>query len=161
MIYIYIYILVNRTLLKCTHWFELVSQVSDVAHGPPVRVILHEWYMVCITKFSFELFDMLCTLFILVHLSLRLKWCCLIKICTLSVVVVGVVVNFSNCHLRLQNNGMHWLISTKLGTDYPWVKGIQFLAHLSWKLKWTFLITCRPSSVCLSVRLSVCLSVRL
>ena len=27
-----------------------------------------------------------------------------------------------------------------------------FLAHLSWKLKWAFLITCRPSSVCLSVR---------
>ena len=23
-----------------------------------------------------------------------------------------------------------------------------FLAHLSWKLKWAFLITCRPSSVC-------------
>ena len=30
-----------------------------------------------------------------------------------------------------------------------------FLAHLSWKLKWAFLITCRPSSV----RPSVCLSV--
>ena len=31
-----------------------------------------------------------------------------------------------------------------------------FLAHLSWKLKWAFLIAC-----CLSVRLSVCPSVRL
>ena len=31
-----------------------------------------------------------------------------------------------------------------------------FLAHLSWKLKWAFLITCRSSSVCLSVRPSVC-----
>ena len=30
-----------------------------------------------------------------------------------------------------------------------------FLAHLSWKLKWAFLITCRLSSVFLSVRLSV------
>jgi hypothetical protein len=30
-----------------------------------------------------------------------------------------------------------------------------FLAHLSWKLKWTFLIARFPSSVCLSVRLSV------
>ena len=30
-----------------------------------------------------------------------------------------------------------------------------FLAHLSWKLKWAFLITRCPSSVCLSVRLSV------
>ena len=30
-----------------------------------------------------------------------------------------------------------------------------FLAHLSWKLKWAFLITCRPSSVCLSVCVSV------
>ena len=33
-----------------------------------------------------------------------------------------------------------------------------FLAHLSWKLKWAFLITCRPSSVRpSSVRPSVCL----
>ena len=31
-----------------------------------------------------------------------------------------------------------------------------FLARLSWKLKWAFLITFRPSSVCLSVRPSVC-----
>ena len=28
------------------------------------------------------------------------------------------------------------------------------LAHLSWKLKWAFLITCRPSSVCPSVNFS-------
>ena len=32
-----------------------------------------------------------------------------------------------------------------------------FLAHLSWKLKWAFLITCRPSYVCLFVCLSVLL----
>ena len=37
--------------------------------------------------------------------------------------------------------------------------GKAFLAHLSWKLKWALLITCRPSSVCLSVCLSVHLSV--
>ena len=37
---------------------------------------------------------------------------------------------------------------------------LYYLAHLSWKLKWAFLITCRPSSVCPSVRPSVCLSVR-
>ena len=37
------------------------------------------------------------------------------------------------------------------------LQSIAFVAHLSWKLKWAFLITCRPSSV----RLSVCLSVRL
>ena len=30
-----------------------------------------------------------------------------------------------------------------------------FLAHLSWKLKWAFLIAFRPPSVCLSVRPSV------
>ena len=30
-----------------------------------------------------------------------------------------------------------------------------FLAHLSWKHKWAFMITCCPSSVCLSVRPSV------
>jgi hypothetical protein len=36
---------------------------------------------------------------------------------------------------------------------------IAFLAHLSWKLKWAILIAFCPSSVCLSVRLSVCLTV--
>ena len=36
---------------------------------------------------------------------------------------------------------------------------VLFLAHLSWKLKWAFLITCRPASVCPSVCPSVCLSV--
>ena len=40
-----------------------------------------------------------------------------------------------------------------------WSKYYHFLAHLSWKLKWAFLITCRPSSLCPSVRPSVCLSV--
>jgi hypothetical protein len=35
--------------------------------------------------------------------------------------------------------------------------GLSFLAHLSWKLKWAFLIALCPSSVCPSV----CLSVRL
>ena len=30
-----------------------------------------------------------------------------------------------------------------------------FLAHLSWKLKWAFLIAFRPAAVRLSVRLSV------
>jgi hypothetical protein len=42
---------------------------------------------------------------------------------------------------------------------------LDFLAHLSWKLKWAFLIALCPSSVrlsvCPSVRPSVCLSVRL
>ena len=28
------------------------------------------------------------------------------------------------------------------------MRWLSFLAHLSWKLKWAFLITCRPSSVC-------------
>ena len=32
---------------------------------------------------------------------------------------------------------------------------VSFFTHLSWKLKWAFLITCRPSSVCPSVRMSV------
>ena len=43
----------------------------------------------------------------LAHLSQRLKWAFLIKICLLSVVVfvvVVVVVNFSHFHLLLQNN---------------------------------------------------------
>ena len=35
-------------------------------------------------------------------------------------------------------------------SQHPW-----FLAHLSWKLKWAFLITFRPSSVCPSVRTSI------
>jgi hypothetical protein len=36
-----------------------------------------------------------------------------------------------------------------------------FLAHLSWKLKWAFLIAGCPSSVCPSIRLSVYPSIRL
>ena len=36
-----IYILFIITLLKYIHWFELVSQVSDVAHGPPVFFLPH------------------------------------------------------------------------------------------------------------------------
>ena len=39
------------------------------------------------------------------------------------------------------------------------LRKLRFLAHLSWKLKWAFLITCRPSSVCPSICPSVCLSV--
>ena len=35
------------------------------------------------------------------------------------------------------------------------VKSFNILAHLSWKLKWAFLITCCLMSVCLSVCLSV------
>ena len=42
----------------------------------------------------------------LAHMSRRLKWAFLIKICPLSVVVVGIVVNFSHFHLLLQN---HWV----------------------------------------------------
>ena len=58
-----IYILVNRTLLKCIHWFELVSEVSSVAHGRLFGVILHKWYIVWITKFSLELFGILYSFF--------------------------------------------------------------------------------------------------
>jgi hypothetical protein len=40
--------------------------------------------------------------------------------------------------------------------DFKKIQVAQFLADLSWKLKWAFLIACRPSSVCPSVlRLSV------
>ena len=35
---IYMYIII--TSLKCIHWFELVSQVSDVAYGPLVNYVL-------------------------------------------------------------------------------------------------------------------------
>ena len=60
------------------------------------------------------------------------------------------------------NTPLHAVLSK--GTQYilgniTKVTHVTFLAHLSWKLKWAFLITCRPSSVCLSVRLSVCPSV--
>ena len=64
----------------------------------------------------------------LAHLSQRLKWGFLIKICSLSVVVVFVVVvldvvNSSESHFHfLQNIGP---ISTKLGTMRQWLKGIQ------------------------------------
>ena len=57
----------------------------------------------------------------LAHLSWRLKWAFLIKICSSSVVV-----NFSHFHLLLQN---HWPISTKLGAKHPWVKGIEVYSN--------------------------------
>ena len=61
---------------------------------------------------------------LLAHLSRRLKSAFLITICSMSVVVVVVVVfpNFSHFHLLLQN---HWAISTKLGTKQLWVKETQ------------------------------------
>ena len=43
---------------------------------------------------------------------------------------------------------------TVINTNKIFYPTMNFLAHLSWKLKWAFLITCRPS-VCPSVRLSV------
>ena len=49
-----------------------------------------------------------------------------------------------------------WMHQCCYTTVHTWYK-LEFLAHLSWKLKWAFLITCRPASVCPSVRLSVCL----
>ena len=39
-----------------------------------------------------------------------------------------------------------WFIKNNTDITYA------FLAHLSWKLKWTFLIAWSPSSACLSVR---------
>ena len=69
----------------------------------------------------------------LAHLSRRLKWAFLIKICPLSVVVVVVVVvvavvvfvvvvNFSHFHLLLQN---HWANFNQIWHNAPLVKGIQ------------------------------------
>ena len=62
----------------------------------------HKTSFLCFLQFHISLF--------LAHLSWRLKWAILIKICPLSVVnvvvvVVVVVVNFSHFHLLLQN---HW-----------------------------------------------------
>ena len=39
--------------------------------------------------------------------------------------------------------------SVSLSVSQSVSPSVLFLAHLSWKLKWAFLITCRPSSVCL------------
>ena len=55
----------------------------------------------------------------LAHLSRRLKWAFLIKICPLSVVVV-VVVNFSHFHLLLQN---HWANFNQTWHKAPLGKG--------------------------------------
>ena len=70
----------------------------------------------------------------LAHLSQRLKWAFLIKICPLSVVVVvvvvvvGVAVNFSHFHLLLQN---HWanFNQTWHKLKHPWAKGIQVCSN--------------------------------
>ena len=74
---------------------------------------------------------------VLAHLSRRLKWAFLIKICPLSVVidvgfvvvvvgvVVGVVVvNFSHFHLLLQN---HWTkFQPNLAQSIVWWRGFKF-----------------------------------
>ena len=44
MIYMYMYIQVIIALLKCIHWFELVSQVSDAAHRPLVIMYFQSHY---------------------------------------------------------------------------------------------------------------------
>ena len=66
-----------------------------------------------------------------------------------------------NCHMKDDGEYTCKVLdkSTKANLFIERMFGLDwfFLAHLSWKLKWAFLITCRPSSV----RLSVCLSVRL
>ena len=60
----------------------------------------------------------------LAHLGQRLKLAFLIKICPLSVVVVGVVA----FHIFILSRTT-WPISTKLGTMHPWVRGIQFCSN--------------------------------
>ena len=63
--------------------------------------------------------------------------------------------NFIETVYELFDNPSYVIISEFLILYIPhWWKLLFFLAHLSWKLKWAFLITC-----CLSVRPSVCLSV--
>ena len=62
------------------------------------------------------------------------------------------------CILRKQNQFLTfgwWILESSGNYEYF----VWFLTHLSWKLQWAFLIACRPSSVCLSVRPSVHLSV--
>ena len=44
-------------------------------------------------------------------------------------------------------NYWYTLAKLNLSNSRPW-GSFTFLAHLIWKLKWAFLIACRPSSVC-------------
>ena len=55
------------------------------------------------------------------------------------------------CTVRSRTLMFNVIISSD--KTFLWI--LTFLAHLSWKLKWAFLIACRPSSVCPSVCLSV------
>ena len=64
------------------------------------------------------------------HLSWRLKWAFLIKICPLSVdvvvvVVVVVIVVVKTFHIFIFSSRTTGSISTKLGTKHPWVKRIK------------------------------------
>ena len=57
---------------------------------------------------------------------------------------------------HIPEEGIEWimnLLCTCIRSRLPIL--FIFLAHLSWKFKWAFLITYRPSSVCPSVYLSV------
>ena len=123
-------------------------------------------------KFGLSVFD------ILAHLSWKLmSFLDNLFVCHLSICVsVCKLFTFSSSSPEPLATGQYLKIffsrttgpkSTKLSTEQPLVKEIQvcsvkhhaFLAHLSWKLKWAFLITCHPSSVCLSVCPSIRLSV--
>ena len=63
---------------------------------------------------------------VLAHLSRRLKWSFLIKICPLSVivVVVVVVVVVATFHIFIFFSRTTGPISTKLSANHPWMKGI-------------------------------------
>ena len=62
---------------------------------------------------------------------------------------------------RITNSNPDFFFSFKLCWNVTikkvFVFCFSFLDYLSWKFKWAFLIDCRPSSVCRSVFLPVCL----
>ena len=70
-----------------------------------------------------------------------------------TIVVEGLSILCLQCKL---GNHDHWTGRDVYSDTHSVTRGASFLAQLSWKLKWAFLITCRPSSVCLSVCPSVC-----
>ena len=148
-------------IIICVYWFKLFFfQVSDVATGPLVCV-LEYWEGFYCLKSNHPYYHQIQGQFHLCNKNCGklIVWITKFKGFKLSEspesewtrnIALFVEFHFSTFFPVLIQD--YCLVIMHLIKEK---KSVQFLAHLSWKLKWAFLITCRPSSVCLSVCLSV------
>ena len=116
---------------------DIIKKIIMMSKGRSILIIwkgniliskyLIHYNAAIITQFQEFLYTMLWFKKFLDHLSRRLKWDFLIKICPLSVVVVVVVVvNFSHFHFLLQN---HWANFNQTWHKASLSKGVIFSKH--------------------------------